>query len=113
GAELIRMRGTLGERVVDAPPMLGRPHRNVRAPLGLALPRLVAFTPREEATVVRRAELEVTIGSSERDPLHELGLGRVRAAHLYRVTLGARGFPIAIDIASPLFVARQLLLRVH
>lgn len=113
GATLIEMRGTLGEPVAQPPPFLGRPHRNVRSSLGLAIPWVVAFTPREVPVEVRRAEIEVTVSGSERDPLHELGFGRVRAAYLHRVNLGRGDLPKPVAIASPLAMARNLLLRVR
>ena len=54
GVELIRMEGRLDEREDDPPPMLGRPHRNVRSTMGLSVPKIIAFTPREQAIEVRR-----------------------------------------------------------
>jgi acetoacetate decarboxylase len=113
GSELLRMEGTLGDRVLDPPPMLGRPHRNVRASLGLTLPKVIAFTPREEPIEVRRADLEVTIGHSERDPLGDMGFGRVCASYLHRVNLGAAGIPLPVGVASPVAFLRHLLLRTH
>jgi acetoacetate decarboxylase len=113
GAELVRMEGALKERIADPPPMLGRPHRNIKSSLGLALPKVIAFTPKEEAIEVRRAEVKVEIGSSERDPLGELGFGRVVRAHLFRVNLGARGIPFPVAAVSPLRFLRHWLLRVH
>jgi acetoacetate decarboxylase len=115
GVEVLRMSGSLGERVANPPPMLGRPHRNVRSSLGVAAPKLVAFTPHEVPVEVRRAELDVRIGVSERDPLAELGFGAVRAAHLHRVNIAARplGLPVPLHAVSPVWFARQLLLRVH
>jgi acetoacetate decarboxylase len=112
GTELLQMEGTLHERLADPPPMLGRPHRNVRASLGLALPKVLAFTPREEAIEVRRAELTVTVGSSVRDPLAELGFGRVHAAYLHRVNLSG-GLPLPVGLVRPLDFVRQVLLRTH
>jgi acetoacetate decarboxylase len=112
GTELLRMEGTLRESVGDPPPMLGRPHRNVRSSLGLALPKLLAFTPKEEAIEVRRVEVKVEVGCSERDPLGELCFGRVLEAYLHRVNLGARGIPIPLPM-SPLGFLRQVLLRAH
>jgi len=113
GTELLRMEGTLGARVADPPPMLGRPHRNVRTSLGLALSKVIAFTPREEPVEVRRAALEVRVGSSERDPLGDLGFGAVRAAHLHRVNLGGAVPPLPVSAVSPWWSLRHLLLRVH
>lgn len=113
GAELVRMSGTLGEVLRDPPPMLGRPHRNVRSTLGFAIPRMIAFTPREEIIEARRANLEVTIGGSERDPLHELGFGSVLSSTLYRVNLGGTLPPLPLGPISPMFFMRQILLRMH
>ena len=113
GTELLRMEGVLGERVKNPPPILGRPHRNVRSSLGVAIPKVIAFTPREEVIEVRHADIKVTVGGSERDPLAELGFGRVRASYLHRVNLGARGLPVPVAGVSPLWFLRQLLLRTH
>jgi len=112
GAELVRMNAKLGERAFGVPPILGRPHRNVRASIGLAIPLVVAFTPRERAIEVRKADVEITIGGSERDPLSDLGFGAIRSAHLHRVDLAASIPPIPVGIASPIGFARQLLSRV-
>jgi acetoacetate decarboxylase len=114
GATLVTMRGTLREAIAEPPPMLGRPHRNLRCGMSLSIPRLVAFTPREQPIEVRRAELEVTIAGSERDPIDELGFGRVRAARLHRVNLGAGlDVPHTASLASPLFFVRSLMRRVR
>jgi acetoacetate decarboxylase len=115
GALILRMEGELGAEVREPPPMLGRPHRNVRGSLGLALPKVIAFTPHEEPTLVRRATAKVTVGASERDPLAELGFGAVRAAYLHRVNIRAPrfGLPLPIAAVSPAWYARQLLLRAH
>ena len=113
GVELLRMEGVLGAAVADPPPMLGRPHRNVRSSLGLALPKLIAFTPREQLIEVRCAELSVKVGGSERDPLAELGFGAITSSYLYRVNLAARGMPLPVSGVSPLWFLRQLLLRTH
>lgn len=111
GVELVRMDAALGDRLASPPPMLGRPHRNVRASMGIAVPTIVAFTPKEEVVEVRRAEIALAVGGSERDPLAELGFGEVRAARLHRVNLGGRRPPLPVGIASPLWFARQWLLR--
>jgi acetoacetate decarboxylase len=113
GSALLRMEGSLGERLSDPPPILGRPHRNVRSSLGLSLPKVIAFTPREAPIEVRRAELDVTIGHSERDPLGDMGFGRVLGCRLHRVNLGAAGIPLPVGVASPVAFLRQLLVRTH
>jgi acetoacetate decarboxylase len=113
GHDLIEMTGRLGETIADPPPILGRPHRNVRSSIGLALPKVIAFTPRERVVEVRRAELDVRISGSERDPLHQMGFGRVLATRLHKVDLGGAMLPVPVALASPLAMARQLLLRSH
>lgn len=112
GARLLAMRGTLGEVLDDAPPFLGRPHRNVVGALGLALSRLVAFTPGEHPIETRRVDLELEIGGSERDPLHLMGLGRVIDARLHRVDLSAGSPPLPVRPLTPLFSATRLRPRV-
>jgi acetoacetate decarboxylase len=113
GAEIVRMEGTLGERVSDPPAILGRPHRNVRASLGLSLPKVIAFTPREEPIEVRRANITVKVTGSERDPLHELGFGKIENAYLHRVNLGGAMPPLPVSAVNPIWYVRQWLLRVH
>ena len=113
GHDLLRMEGTLGAPLAAPPPMLGRPHRNLRSTIGVSIPKLIAFTPRERAVSVREARLEVELGGSERDPLHELGLGRVLGARLHRVDLGGALPPLPVAAVSPLAYARYLLLRSH
>jgi len=110
---LLSMTGTLGDVVHEPPPMLGVPHRNVRASLGLAMPWIVAFTPKESVIEVRRAELDVQIGDSERDPLAELGIGRVLESRLHRVNLGRGTLPRPVGVASPFAYARNLLTRIY
>ena len=113
GHTLLTMTGTLGEVLAAPPPILGRPHRNIRASIGIALPKLIAFSPKERVREVRAATLDVQITGSPRDPLHEMGFGRVRAARLHRVDLGGSWPPLPIAAVSPLAYAKQLLLRSH
>jgi acetoacetate decarboxylase len=113
GHPLVSMRGTLGDVVPKPPPILARPHRNIRASTGLAIPKVIAFTPTERVIEVRGAQLEVTITGSERDPLDDLGLGRVLAARLHRVDLGGSMPPIPVGVISPIAYAKYLLMRSH
>lgn len=107
------MAGTLGERLDDSPPILGRPHRNVMGLAGLALPRIVAFTPAERPIEVREVtDFELCIGGSERDPIDQLGLGQVVQARLHRVDLSAGLPPIPLRPLTPLFTATRLRPRV-
>lgn len=82
GARLVEMHAKLGAELPagEAPPMLGQRVMNVRAR------RLVTFKPRERMISARPATIELTLGSSERDPLADLGLvtSRVLDAHLLR-----------------------------
>lgn len=112
GTTLVEMRGELGEVLHHAPPILGRPHRNLACSMRPALPRLVAFTPHEEPIEVRRVDLQLKIQGSARDPLHELGVGRVLSARLHRVNLSARGVPRASSFVSPFFHLDRLAGRV-
>ena len=96
GAELVRLDATLGAVVSSPPPFLGRPHRNL---IGTVLPRLVAFTPREVPVEVRAADVHVRVGTSERDPLHELGWGQVLRARLHTVDLMRSLPPVPVGIA--------------
>lgn len=113
GQTLIQMAGRLGEPVSDAPPILGRPHRNVAGLAGLALPRVVAFTPRETPIEVRRIEdFMLEVSGSERDPIDQLGLGPVIEARLHRVDLASRMPPIPLRPLTPLFTISRLRPRV-
>ncbi|MGB6243551.1 acetoacetate decarboxylase family protein [Gordonia sp. (in: high G+C Gram-positive bacteria)] len=113
GTDLLTMRGTVGDPLSDAPPILGRPHRNVTGTLGLALPRVVGFTPGEHPIETRRVHLdEFAVGGSERDPLHLMGLGDVVDARLHRVDLTAGSPPIPMRPLSPLHSLVRLRPRV-
>ncbi|UQW99222.1 acetoacetate decarboxylase family protein [Streptomyces sp. RerS4] len=113
GSTLITMGGTLGRQIDDPPLILGRPHRNAMGLLGAALPRIVGFTPGEHPLEVREVTgFELTVGGSERDPLDQMGLGRVLEARLHRVDLTAGSPPIPLRPLSPLFTATRLRPRV-
>ncbi|WP_124713308.1 acetoacetate decarboxylase family protein [Mycolicibacterium nivoides] len=113
GHDLLTMRGTLGEALPDAPPILGRPHRNVTGTLGFALPRIVGFTPSEHPIETRRVHLdEFSLAGSDRDPIHLMGLGSVLEARLHRVNLSAGRPPIPRRPLTPLFSLTRLRPRV-
>ncbi len=94
GVGVVAMDAKLG-RTVSPTPFLGRSHRNL---IGTVCPRLVAFTPREVPLEVREADIRVTIGESERDPLHDLGLGPVLRGRLYRVDLMRSMPPVPVGL---------------
>jgi acetoacetate decarboxylase len=116
GRVVLKLRGRVGERVQDAPPMLGQRALNVRGALGVTTQRLITFTPREEIVEARRATAELELGRSEavdrreqgRDPVDELGLGRVLGAHLYRVNVRASWPPREVRRVGLGFVARGM-----
>lgn len=82
--------------------------------MGLTLPRIVAFTPGERPIEVRRADLDVEIVGSARDPLHEMGLGRVVEARLHTVDLTTPWVPpLPVRPLTPLFTATHFNPRVH
>ena len=114
GTTLFTQAGTLGEVLDDSPNILGLPHRNAMGLMGLSLPRIVAFTPGERPIEVRRAELDLQIFGSERDPLHEMGLGAVVESRLHTVDLTTpRLPPRPIRPLSPLFTLSHFNPRVH
>ena len=97
GKTVMRLHGRVGDRVSDAPPMLGQRFLNVRGSLAIGGQRLITFRPRERIVEARRASAQLEIEphaghEADRDPLAELGLGPVLGAHLYRVDVSA-GLP--------------------
>jgi acetoacetate decarboxylase len=113
GASLVAMRATLGELIADPPPIIGRPHRNVLGTLGISVPRLVAFTPREINIETRRVELDLQVSGSHADPLHAMGLGDVIEARLHRVDIAvSRVPPVPVRLLNPLHMLRNLRPRV-
>lgn len=113
GVRLVKMDAQLGDVITDPPPFLGRPHRNVIGTLGLSLPRILAFTPRETNVETREVEMKLEFTGSERDPVHQMGLGPVVAARLHRVNLAAsRLLPMALRPTNPLYLLRRFQPRV-
>ncbi|NMD54139.1 MULTISPECIES: acetoacetate decarboxylase family protein [Tsukamurella] len=113
GTDLISMSGRIGAVLEDAPPILGRPHRNVSGTLGLALPRIIGFTPGEHPIETRAVHLDdFRIGGTDRDPLDRMGLGSVVEARLHRVNLSAGIPPVPLRPLTPLFSLTRLRPRV-
>lgn len=114
GHKLLTMGGRLGGIITDPPPILARPHRNVVGLTGLFPSWLVAFTPRESVVEVRRIEdFSLDVQGSERDPLDQMGIGRVVEARLHRVDLlGGWVPPIPLRPLTPMFVASRMRPRV-
>lgn len=114
GTTLIEMEAKLGERLLDAPPILGLPHRNILGGLGLGLPREVRFTPKEYPIDVRQVEMKLRFTGTRNDPIDQMGLGEVLESRLHRVDLASGWIPpIQIPrIRTPLFLLRQFNPRV-
>jgi acetoacetate decarboxylase len=110
GTQILAFDGTAGARDPEPPPLEARTTCNI-AGSPFSLPRLVRFRAKEEILAARHAEVAYQIAPSPFDPLHELGLGRVLEAHLYRANLGGGRPPIPVGIASPLYWARTWALR--
>ncbi|GLE53193.1 hypothetical protein ATCCBAA256_27550 [Mycobacterium montefiorense] len=114
GHKLLHMSGRLGDLISDPPPILARPHRNVVGLSGLLPSWLVGFTPREEVVEVRRVvDLSLEIGGSERDPIDQMGIGRVLDARLHRVNLlGVWVPPVVLRPLTPLFAMSHMRPRI-
>lgn len=111
GAQLFSFDGAIGGPAQDAPAMLGRRFYNAYGLLGLSLPRLLSFSPREEILEVSEVSLQMKIAGAARDPLLDVGLGEIQRAYLYRVNIGASGLPIPVRWVSPFFTIKNHVLR--
>lgn len=109
GQPLLTMSARLGMRRDDSPPIIGRPHRNVRG--GPVFPHLVAFTPEEVSRERRDAAVSVAVTPSDRDPLAALELHDPRDGRLHRVDLRAGRLPLPVGLASPVAHLRGLARR--
>jgi acetoacetate decarboxylase len=109
GVRLVEIRAKLGPEIAtsDAPPMFGQRVINVRAR------RLVTFKPRERMVSARAASIELSLGSSERDPLAELGIDtrRVLDGHLLRTDALLMSPPRDLRAAGLAFSLRAWPLR--
>lgn len=111
GARVFEVHAELGEIDPTPPPMEGRRTLNVLGSIGWSLQRLIAFTPEEEILEARHATVDLRLFHAPRDPLHELGIGRVTSAHYYRVNLGGRSLPWPVLPVGPRFWIHNWSLR--
>lgn len=112
GTRLLTMTGKLGAPLAAPPPLFARRSANVWGVVGLALPRLLFFTPREQVLEARQVEVSLEVQPSAYDPLHELGIGRVERAALYHLHLtDGRLPPLPLLPVSPRFLVRNWALR--
>lgn len=112
GRILVQMNASLGEVVAEPPPFLGRPHRNLIGTVGVSMPRLLAFTPKEANVETRLVDMRLQYGGSSHDPLDDMGLGDVVVARLHRVDLASSWLPpFPVRPVSPLSMLRQFEVR--
>jgi len=112
GTRLVDISGSLGAEDPEAPPLFGRVTANVWGLLGLTLPKLIRFSPREEITSARTAVLSVEVKGSEYDPLQELEVGSVLGARLYRANFGdEKRLPLPVLPVRPVYTFRNWALR--
>jgi acetoacetate decarboxylase len=114
GAKLLDITGDL-DGIDPAPtPMFARNFFNVWGLLGFTLQKILYFKTEEEILEARMVSAEVAVSGSERDPLDELGFGKVTGARYYRLNFGkasSRGFPMPLLPVSPKFIFRHWNLR--
>lgn len=112
GARLLDIRGTVGEVMAAPPPLMAHRTINVWGTVGLSVQTLLTFTPKEQILEARPADVTVTVGGGQNDPLDQLRPGRVTSAILYRTHMGAgKMLPVPILPVSPHFAFRNWKLR--
>ncbi|MGE5612727.1 MAG: acetoacetate decarboxylase family protein [Bacillota bacterium] len=111
GSPLLSMNARIREQL-PAAPFLGRPHRNVGPFLGLLVPAVFGFAPRETVREVHAVDLDFEMRGSDRDPIDRMGLGEVVGARLHRVDLTASMVPpLPLRPVPPTYVPRHLCMR--
>jgi acetoacetate decarboxylase len=93
GTEVMRLEAELGAPEVDPAPLFAQRVVNVIGTLVGGL-QLVELPPAQESIrASRRAEVKVTLASSDRDPLAELGAAPSGRARYLELDFGAEGGP--------------------
>ncbi len=114
GAQLLEVSGTLKGPDSDPPPFFDRHWITVWGLMGLTVQKLLRWRAEEEIHEARKVDLSISVHGSEKDPLHELKLGEVLDARLYRMNFArtrSRAVPIPIFPVSPRFMLRNYALR--
>jgi len=114
GTLLLDIAGETGDTDPSPPPMFARNFFNVWGPVGLTFQKILYFFTQEEIIAAHNVSVEVSIDSSDIDPLHELGWGEVVSAHLYRLNFGSTRtsrLPLPLLPVSPAFMYRHWNLR--
>lgn len=101
GKTVLEISATLGAVDPSPPPMEALPTYNVTSSVGTTPAWLVKFHPKEEILESRHARAELTVMSSDRDPIADLGFGAVESAHYYRIKLGGSQLPRPVLPVSP------------
>ncbi|MBN2027511.1 MAG: acetoacetate decarboxylase family protein [Actinobacteria bacterium] len=114
GTLLLDIAGEIGDEDPAPPPMFARNFFNVWGPVGLTFQKILYFSTQEEIIAAHRVSADVSLGSSETDPLHEPGWGKVVSAYLYRLDFGSTRtgkLPLPLLPVSPAFMYRHWNLR--
>jgi acetoacetate decarboxylase len=114
GVQLLEVSGTLKGPVHDPPPFFDRHGINVWGLMGLTVQKLLHWRAQEEIHEARNVDLSISVNGSAKDPLHELKLGEVLDARLYRMNFArtrSKAVPIPIFPVSPRFMLRNYALR--
>jgi acetoacetate decarboxylase len=114
GTNLLEVSGTLKGPDPDPPPFFDRYWINVWGLMGLSVQKLLRWRADEEIQEAQKADVNLSVNGSAKDPLHELKLGEVLEARLYRMNFArtrSKAVPIPIFPVSPRFMLRNYALR--
>ncbi len=114
GAQLVKANGTVTGPADNPEPFFDRNWINVWGLMGLTVQKLLHFRAEEEILDAQKVDVNIAVNGSEKDPLHELNLGEVLGATLYRMNFGrtrSKAIPIPIFPVSPRFMLRNYALR--
>jgi acetoacetate decarboxylase len=114
GAQLLEVSGALRGQDPDPAPFFDRHWINVWGLMGLTVQKLLRWRSAEEIHEAQKVDARISVKGSEKDPLHELKLGEVLEARLYRMNFAraqSRAVPIPIFPVSPSFMLRNYPLR--
>ena len=114
GTQLLEVSGTLKGPDSDPPPFFDRHWITVWGLMGLTVQKLLRWRAEEEIHEAQKVDLTLSVNGSAKDPLHELKLGEVLEARLYRMNFArtqSKAMPIPIFPVSPRFMLRNYALR--
>jgi acetoacetate decarboxylase len=114
GVQLLEVSGALKGPVHNPPPFFDRHWINVWGLMGLTVQKLLHWRAQEEIHEAQNVDLSISVHGSAKDPIHELKLGEVLEARLYRMNFArtwSKAVPIPIFPVSPRFMLRNYALR--